>query len=106
MRLPRFHRRPDPIVASAGFFSVLKTAQRTVTPRPSDGYRALTNPPSPPAASHETPEEFAARLRTVKIPLIGESGMMDRGQVRMALILAGAASFTYFVLWWIMRGHL
>jgi len=32
--------------------------------------------------------------------------MIDRGQIRMALILVTAASFTYFILWWIMRGRL
>jgi hypothetical protein len=106
MRVPRFQNRRDVSVASAGYFSVLKTALRTVALRPTGGYRALANPSSAPATSIETPEQVAARLHTIKIPLIGDSGMIDRGQVRMALIVAAAASFTYFILWWIMRGHL
>jgi hypothetical protein len=73
---------------------------------PPGGHRVLANPSGAPATSFETAEELAARLRTIKIPLIGDSGMMDRGQVRMALILVTAASFTYFILWWIMRSHL
>jgi|SRR5579863_2675625 hypothetical protein len=106
MRVARFQRRRDVSVASAGYFSVLKTAPRTVALRPPGGFRVLANPSSAPTTAIETPEQLAARLRTIKIPLIGESGMIDRGQVRMALILVTAASFTYFILWWIMRGHL
>ncbi len=106
MRVPRFQSRRDVSVASAGYFSVLKTALRTVALRPPGGYRVLANPSSAPATSIETPEQLAARLRTIKIPLIGDSGMIDRGQVRMGLIIVTAASFTYFILWWIMRGHL
>jgi hypothetical protein len=79
---------------------------RTVALRPPGGFRVIATPSSAPATSFETPEQLAARLRTIKIPLIGDSGMIDRGQIRMALISASAASFTYFVLWWIMRGHL
>jgi hypothetical protein len=106
MRVPRFRSRRDVSIASAGYFSVLKTAPRTVALRPPGGYRVLANPSGAPATSIETPEQLATRLRTIKIPLIGDSGMIDRGQVRMALIVVGAASFTYFILWWIMRGHL
>jgi hypothetical protein len=106
MRIPRFKNRQDVSVASAGFFSVLKTASRTVELRPPGGYRVLVDSSSAAARSGETPEQLADRLRTVKIPLIGDSGMIDRGQIRMALILVAAASFTYFILWWIMRGHL
>ena len=102
MIVPRFQNRRDVSVASAGYFSVLKTAPRTVAVRPPGGYRV----PTAPAASLEIPEQLSAHLRTIKIPLIGESGMMDRGQIRMALIIVSAASFTYFILWWIMRGHL
>ena len=105
MKVPRFQSRRDVSVASAGYFSVLKTAPRTVALRPPGGYRVHANPSSAPTSS-ETPELLAGRLGTIKIPLIGESGMIDRGQVRMALILVTAASFTYFILWWIMRGHL
>jgi phage shock protein PspC (stress-responsive transcriptional regulator) len=32
--------------------------------------------------------------------------MIDRGVIRMALIVLIGVSFTYFILWWIMRGHL
>jgi hypothetical protein len=106
MRASQFQSRRDVSVASAGYFSVLKTALRTVALRPPGGYRALANPSSAPATSIETPEQLAARLRTIKIPLIGDSGMVDRGQVRMALIVVTAASCTYFILWSIMRGHL
>jgi hypothetical protein len=77
-----------------------------VTPRPPGGFGVLANPSSAPESSIETPEQLAERLRTTKIPLIGDSGMTDRGVVRMALIVFSAVSFTYFILWWIMRGHL
>ena len=106
MRVPRFTSRRDVNVASAGYFTVLKTASRTVALRPPGGYRVAASPASGPATSLETPEQLAARLGTVKIPLIGDSGMMDRGHIRMALIIVTAVSFTYFILWWIMRGHL
>ena len=106
MKVPSFHSRRDVSVTSAGFFSVLKTAPRTVALRPPGGYRVLANASSATAASIETPEQLAARLRTVKIPLVGDAGMMDRGRVRMGLLLVTAASFTYFILWWIVRGHL
>jgi len=106
MKVPRFHSRRDVSVVSAGYFSVLKTGPRTVVLPPPGGYRVPGNPSSAPATSIQAPEQLAARLRTVKIPLIGDSGMIDRGQIRMALIVLSAASFTYFILWWIMRGHL
>ena len=106
MMVSRFQNRRSVSVASAGYFSVLKTALRTVELRPRGGYRALANPASAAATSSETPEQLDARLRTVKIPLIGESDMIDRGLVRMALILASSASLIYLTLWWIMRGHL
>jgi hypothetical protein len=106
MQVPRFGIRRDVSVASAGYFSVLKTAGRTVALRPPGGYRVLADSSGAPVTSNESQEQLAARLGTVKIPLIGDSGMMDRGQVRMGLIVVGAASFTYFILWWIMRGHL
>lgn len=105
MQVPRFRNRRDVSVASAGYFTVLKTASRTVGLRPPSGYRINVNPSSAQQAVLETPPHLADRLSTVKIPLIGEPGMKDRGQVRMALILASAASFTYFILWWMMRGH-
>jgi hypothetical protein len=106
MKAPRSQSRRTPNVASAGWFSVLKTGPRTVTLRPPGGYRVLANPSSAAESSTEAPEELADRLRTTKIPLIGDSGMIDRGLVRMALIVLAAVSFTYFILWWIMRGHL
>ena len=106
MRVPRSQNRRDFNVAPAGWFSVLKTPSRTVALRPPGGYRSLANPSSAQGTSTETPEQLAAHLRTIKIPLIGDSGMIDRGQLRMALIVVTAASFTYFILWWIMRGHL
>jgi hypothetical protein len=102
MRVSRFHGRRDVHVASAGYFSALKTALRTVPLRPPGGY--LVSSPQP--MSMRTPEQLGARPQMVKIPLIGDSGMIDRGQIRMALILLTAASCTYFILWWIMRGHL
>jgi len=105
MKVPRFQSRRDVSVASAGYFSVLKTAPRTVELRPPGGYRVHADASGAPN-SIETPQQLASRVSTVKIPLIGDSGMIDRGQVRMGLILATAASFTYFLLWWIMRGHL
>jgi hypothetical protein len=106
MRVPRFKGRRDVHVAPAGFFSVLTTAPRTVALRPPGGFHSLANASSAPESSIETPEQLADRLRTTKIPLIGDSGMIDRGLVRMALIVMAAVSFTYFILWWIMRGHL
>jgi hypothetical protein len=96
----RTQSRRDFNVASAGFFSVLKMAPRTVTVRPPAGYRSLVNPSS--EESTETPEQFADRLSNTKIPLIGDVGMIDRGLVRMGLIVLSAASFTAFVLWWMM----
>jgi hypothetical protein len=98
MKAPRSQSRRDFNVASAGWFSVLKMAPRTVVVRPPAGYRSLVAP----STESETPEQFADRLRTTKIPLIGDSGMMDRGLVRMALIVLSAASFTAFILWWMM----
>jgi hypothetical protein len=100
MKAPRSKNRRDFNVASAGFFSVLKMAPRTVTVRPPSGYRSLVNPSS--EASTETPEQFADRLQTTKIPLIGDVGMFDRGRVRMAVIVLTSASFTGFILWWMM----
>ena len=102
MKAPRFQpiskTRRDFNVASAGFFSVLKTAPRTVLVRPQGGYRSLVNP----VITLGTPEHLADRLGTTKIPLIGETGMIDRGLVRAGLILLSAASFTLFILWWMM----
>lgn len=95
MKAPRFQTRRDFNVASAGWFSVLKTGPRTVGLRPPGGYRSLANP-------NETPEQLAERLRTTKIPLVGDVGMMDRGLVRMGLIVLTAASFTLSILWWMM----
>lgn len=106
MRVPRFQRSRDVSVASAGYFSVLKTAPRTVALRPPGGYRVLANPSSAPATSIETPEQLAARLQTIKIPLIGDSGMIDRAQVRMALIVLIAASLSFFFLFWMNGCHL
>jgi hypothetical protein len=106
MKVPRSRSRRIPNVASAGWFSVLKNAPRTVALRPPGGYRVLVKPSSAPETSIETSEQLADRLRTTKIPLIGDSGMIDRGWVRMALIVLAAISFTYFILWWIKRGHL
>ncbi|MGD0893526.1 MAG: hypothetical protein ABR923_18535 [Terracidiphilus sp.] len=106
MKAPRSQKRPknrqDFSVAPAGFFSVLKTAPRTVIVRPPGGYRSLVNPSSAPETSAETQEQLSARLHTTRIPLIGETGMMDRGMVRMAMIVAAAASFTGLILWWMM----
>jgi hypothetical protein len=98
MKAPRSQKRRDFNVASAGFFSVLKMAPRTVTVRPPAGYRSLVTSSTTP----ETPEQIADRLGTTKISLIGEPGMMDRGLTRMALIVFGAGSFTFLILWWIM----
>ena len=102
MKAPRFQSlsktRRDFNVASAGFFSVLKMAPRTVALRPQAGYRSLVNP----STALQTPEQLADRLRTTKIPLIGDTGMIDRGLVRMGLILFTAAFFTLFILWWMM----
>ena len=105
MKAPRFKNRQDFNVASAGFFSVLKTAPRTVVVRPPGGYRSLVNPSNMPDTSTESPEQLAERLGTIRIPLIGEIGMIDRGVIRMALIVVAAASFTFFVLWWMMLGR-
>lgn len=100
MRVPRSKSHRDFNVATAGWFSVLKSAPRTVTLRPPGGYRNLSKP-----SSAETPEQLAERLSTTKIPLIGESGMIDRGLIRMALIVLAAASFTAFILWSMFRAH-
>jgi hypothetical protein len=102
MKAPRSQSRRDFNVATAGWFTVLKSASRTVTLRPFSAYRSIANPFGAPDASTETPKQLADRLRTIKIPLIGEIGMIDRGLVRMALIILGACSFTYLILWWIM----
>jgi hypothetical protein len=106
MKAPRSQSRRIPSVASAGWFSVLKNASRTVALRPPGGYRALAKSSCAVETSIETPEQLADRLGTTKIPLVGDSGMIDRGVIRMALIVLIAVSFTYFILWWIMRGHL
>jgi len=100
MRVPRFQSRRDSNVVPAGYFSVLKTASRTVTVRRQGDYRSLAKPSSAPETSTETAEQPADRPSTTKIPLIGDSGMMDRGLIRMALIVFAAASFTFFILWW------
>ena len=102
MRAPRSQSRRDINVASSGWFSVLKTGPRTVALPPPGGYRSLAKPSSSPETSTQTPEQLANRLSTTKIPLIGDSGIIDRGLVRMALIVFTAASFTAFVLWWMM----
>jgi len=104
MRVPSFKSHQDVSVASAGFFSVLKTGPRTVELRPPGGYRVLADPSGAPAS--ETPGQLSARLGTVKIPLIGESGMIERGQVRMALIVGSAVSLSCFFLFWIYGFHL
>lgn len=102
MKAPRSQSRRDFNVATAGWFTVLKTASRTVTLRPFSAYRSFTNPSSAADAYLETPNQLADRLRTIKIPLIGEIGMIDRGLVRMALIILGACTFTSLILWWII----
>jgi hypothetical protein len=102
MRASRSPIHRDINVTSAGWFSVLKAAPRTVAVRPPGGYRSLVNSSSALETSTETPEQLADRLRTTKIPLIGDSGMIDRGLVRMVLIVVTAASFTSFILWWMM----
>lgn len=102
MKAPRSQSRRDFNVATAGWFTVLKSASRTVTLRPFGAYRSSANPSSAPAASLETPDQLADGLRTFKIPLIGEVGMIDRGLVRMALIILAACSFTALILWWII----
>jgi hypothetical protein len=102
MRASRSPIHRDINVTSAGWFSVLKAAPRTVAARPPGGYRSLVNSSGAPESSTETPEQLADRLRTTKIPLIGDSGMIDRGLVRMVLIVVTAASFTAFILWWMM----
>src|SRR5579859_7870790 len=79
MKAPRSQSRRDFNVATAGWFTVLKTASRTVTLRPFGAYRSFANPSSGPDASPETPKLLADRLSTMKIPLIGEIGMIDRG---------------------------
>jgi hypothetical protein len=102
MKAPRFQSlsktRRDFNVTSAGFFSVLKMTPRTIVLRPQAGYRSLVSP----STTIQTPEQLSDRLSTTKIPLIGDTGMIDRGIVRMGLILFTAASFTLFVLWWMM----
>jgi hypothetical protein len=102
MKAPRSQSRRDFNVATAGWFTVLKTASRTVTLRPFGAYRSFANPSSAPDASLETPNQLADQLRVIKIPLIGEIGMIDRGLVRMALIILAACSFTSLILWWII----
>lgn len=104
MSVPRFHGRRDFVVATAGWFSVLKTAPRMVKLR-APAYRALSGPSNSEQTSTETPAQLADRLSTIKIPLVGDSGMIDRGLVRMALIVLSAASFTYFILWWMMHAR-
>jgi len=99
MRVPRSQNRRDFNVAPAGWFSVLKTPSRTVALRPPGGYRSLANPSSAQGTSTETPEQLADRLNTTKIALIGDSGMMDRGLLRMALIVLTAIPFTLLILW-------
>jgi hypothetical protein len=106
MRVPRFKGRRDVHVASAGFFTVLTTGPRTVGLRQPGEHRVLAKPSSAVENSIPSSEQLAERLRTTKIPLIGDAGMIDRGVVRMAAIVLAAVSFTYFILWWIMRGHL
>ena len=96
MKAPRSQSRRDFNVATAGWFTVLKTASRTVTLRPFGAYRSPANSGAP-EASTETD-----RLRTINIPLIGDIGMIDRGLVRMALIILAACSFTSLILWWII----
>jgi hypothetical protein len=105
MKTPRSQIRRDFNVASAGWFTVLKIAPRTVALRPPGSYRSLANPSSTPEMSAETPEQLADRLRTTKIPLIGDVGMIDRGLVRMALIILSAASFTALILWWMIAAR-
>jgi hypothetical protein len=100
MKTPRIQSHRDFNVATAGWFTVLKTAPRTVTLRPSRGNRSAQT------ASVDTPEQLADRLSTIKIPLIGDAGMLDRGLVRMALIVLAACSFTALVLWWIIGARL
>ncbi len=97
MKAPRSQSRRDFNVATAGWFTVLKTASRTVTLRPFGAYRSLARPSGAPGTYPETPNQLA-----VKIPLIGEIGMIDRGLVRMALIILAACSFTSLILWWII----
>jgi hypothetical protein len=102
MKAPRFQSlsksRRDFNVTSAGFFSVLKMTPRKIVLRPQAGYRSLIGS----STSLQAPEQLADRLSTMKIPLIGDTGMIDRGFVRMGLILFTAASFTLFILWWMM----
>lgn len=95
-------KHQDVNVESAGFFSVLKTSSRSVALRPSGGYRSMVGAVS----SQLTPEQESARLRTTSIRLVGETGILDRGLVRMSLIVVSAAAFTLFVLCWIMNPHL
>ena len=54
MRVPHFKSRRDLSVAPAGFFTVLKTASRTVALRPPGGYRVAASPASGPGTSIET----------------------------------------------------
>ena len=102
MKAPRFQNRRDFNVASAGWFSVLKTAPRTVSLRPPGGYRSLAGQSRAADTSTASAELLADRLRTTRIPLIGDAGMIDRGLVRMALIVFSAASLTLFILWWMI----
>jgi hypothetical protein len=106
MRVHRSQSRRIPNVATAGWFTVLKAGPRTVPLRPPGGYRVLAKSSGAAGSSAEASQMPADRPGTTKIRLIGDSGMLDRGRVRMAVIVLGAVSFTYFILWWIMRGHL
>jgi hypothetical protein len=106
MKTPRPQNHRDFNVATAGWFTVLKSAPRTTTLRPPGGHRSIANPFKANAASTEAPEQLAARLHTIKIPLIGDTGMLDRGLIRMALILLTACSFTSLILWWIIGARL
>ena len=106
MKVPSFKNRRDVSIASAGFFTVLKTAGRTVAVRPTGGYRVLADSSGVAATSIEAQEQLDARLRTVKIPMSGDSGMIDRGQLRMGLIVVTAASLSFFFLFWIYGFHL
>ena len=102
MNAPRSQSRRDFGVATAGWFTVLKAASRTVTLRPFSGYRSFADPSGAADTSIEAPQQLADKLRTIKIPLIGEIGMIDRGLVRMTLIILAACTFTSLILWWII----
>ncbi len=102
MRTPRPQTHRDFNVATAGWFTVLKTAPRMVALRPRGGLSAISDPSSARATSTETSEQLADRLRTTKISLIGDAGILDRGLLRMALIVLTASTSTLLVLWWII----